>query len=258
LFFRLCSIKYLLAVKGFYEISHPRSSNGDIIPLPKEADAMLERLKFDGILTPAKDEGSMNLQITADERAKAENWWQQNTARQPLPNSWFAVCVGGKTAAQLWPWERYVEVMRLLVQKNGLFPVVIGGREDREIGAKLLAQCGIGLCAAGELTVRESAALMAGARFYLGNDTGVMHLAAAVGIPCVGVFSARNWPGIWEPYGRGHKVLRFDVPCSGCHLSICNQDLKCLTNISVDQVYQACREIMEAKSGLSGSSKSQV
>jgi len=84
---------------------------------------------------------------------------------------------------------------------------------------------GTGLCAAGELSVRESAALMEGARFYLGNDTGVMHLAAAVSIPCVGVFSARNWPGIWEPYGHGHKVLRFDVPCSGCHLAVCNKTL---------------------------------
>jgi ADP-heptose:LPS heptosyltransferase len=92
--------------------------------------------------------------------------------------------------------------------------------------------------------VRESAALMESARFYLGNDTGVMHLAAAVGLCCVAVFSARNWPGIWEPYGKGHRMLRFDVPCSGCHLTVCDKDLHCLREITVEQVYQACVEVI--------------
>jgi ADP-heptose:LPS heptosyltransferase len=192
----------------------------------------------------------MDLEISDAERAKANLWWQQKTGPRPGPEGWVAICVGGKTSTQLWLLERYVEVVRILIEKHGLFPVIIGGREDREAGIKLLSQWGTGLCAAGELTVRESAALMEGAQFYLGNDTGVLHLAAAVGIPCVGIFSARNWPGIWEPYGRVHKVLRFDVPCSGCHLAVCSQNLECLTGISVEQVYQACVEVITKQSGI--------
>jgi ADP-heptose:LPS heptosyltransferase len=155
-----------------------------------------------------------------------------------------AICAGGKASSQLWPWERYAEVVRLLIAKHGIFPVIIGGTEDREVGKKLLASWGTGLCSAGELSVRESAALMEDARFYLGNNTGVMHLAAAVGIPCVAVSSARDWPGIWEPYGSGHKVLRFDVPCSGCKLEACDKELQCLKGIQVQEVYEACVELI--------------
>jgi ADP-heptose:LPS heptosyltransferase len=245
IFFRLAGFKKLLATQGFYENLRPKTPEGSPIPLPKEADALLARLKCDGLLVPETDCGRMDLQISDAERAKAKQWWQQKAGPRPGPNGWLAVCVGGKTSTQLWPLERYAEVGRLLIERLELFPVIIGGKEDCEVGEKLLSQLGTGLCAAGELSVRESAALMEGARFYLGNDTGVMHLAAAVGIPCVGVFSARNWPGIWEPYGGGHKVLRFDVPCSGCHLSVCDKELQCLRGISVEQVYQACEEIIK-------------
>jgi ADP-heptose:LPS heptosyltransferase len=244
MFFRLCGIKRFLATKGFAENLRPRLPDGTLATLPREADALLERLKLDGLPVPAAGEGCMDLRITETERAKVNNWWRQNAGTQPLPNGWVAVCTGGKLTSKLWPWERYAEVVRLLMEKHGLFPVIIGGDEDREVGERLLSQWGIGLCAAGELSVRESAALIERAQFYLGNDTGVMHLAAAVGRPCVAIFSARDWPGIWEPYGSGHKVLRFDVPCSGCRLAVCDRELQCLRGIEVQQVYEACVHLL--------------
>jgi len=71
-----------------------------------------------------------------------------------------------------------------------------------------------------------------------------MHLAAAAGIPCVAIFSARDYRGLWEPYGENHKVLRFDVPCSGCGLEVCDKNLECLNGIPVQQVYEACVVVM--------------
>jgi len=246
-FFRLCGIKRFMAGKGFYKTLRPRLPNGTLAALPREADALLERLRLDGMPVPAHGAGCMDLRITKAERSKADHWWRQNAEACPMPKGWVAVCTGGKFTSKLWPWERYAAVVRLLIKKHGLFPVIIGGKEDREIGEKLLFQWGTGLCAAGDLSVRESAALMGRARFYLGNDTGAMHLAAASGKPCVAIFSARDWPGIWEPYGKGHKILRFDVPCSGCRLAVCDQQLQCLTNIQVHDVYQACKEVLAQK-----------
>jgi lipopolysaccharide heptosyltransferase III len=244
LFFRICGINRLLAFKGFTENLCPRLSDGSLSPLPKEADALLHRLKLDDLPVPPSGQGCMDLQITEAEREKIRNWWKQN-GNPETPHGWMAICTGGKASSQLWPWERYAEVVRLLTNQHGIFPVIIGGMEDREVGKKLLDFWKIGLCAAGVLSVRESAALMKDARFYLGNDTGIMHLASAVGIPCIAVFSARNWPGIWEPYGTGHRVLRFDVPCSGCKLEVCDKDLQCLKGIQVEQVYVACVGVIE-------------
>ena len=244
LFFRLAGVRCILGVYGFRAEPQPRRPDGSLVRLPKEADALLQRLKLDGIPVAEPDGGCTDLVFTLQERERAGEWWRQNVGPQEATNGWVAVCTGGKTSAQRWPWERYAEVVRRLIDNHRLFPVVVGGLEDREVAAKLLAAWGTGRCAAGELKVRESAALMAGARFYLGNDTGVMHLAAAVGVPCVGVFSARNPPGMWEPYGPGHQVLRFEVPCAGCRLEVCDKGLPCLLNISVEEVYAACRQAL--------------
>jgi ADP-heptose:LPS heptosyltransferase len=248
IFFRLCGIRRLLAFKGFAQDLQPRLPNGTLAVLPKEADALLERLKLDGIPVPAAGRGCMDLRITDAERERAAVWWRQKGCAQP-PRRWLAVCPGAKETSKLWPWERYAETVQLLINHHGIFPVIVGGGEDRETGGKLLEAWRTGFNAAGELSVRESAALMESALFYLGNDTGAMHLASAVGRPCVALFSARDWPGRWHPYGDGHRVLRFDVPCSGCMLKVCDRDLECLNGIQVSEVYRACVEIL-ARTGL--------
>ena len=243
IFFRLAGIKRVLAGSGFSDDPRPRLPNGNLAPLPKEADSLLHRLGLNGIPVPEPGRGCSDLGITEKEQARVASWWQEKIAGKPIPDRWFVLCTGGKTSTQLWPLDRYVDVVRVLIKDHGLIPVIIGGSGDRQTAADLLAAWGCGLSAAGELNVRESAALLTNARFYLGNDTGVMHLAAAVGLPCVAVFSSRNAPGMWEPYGPGHKIMRFEVPCAGCTLAECPIALPCLTNISVKEVYAACCEV---------------
>jgi ADP-heptose:LPS heptosyltransferase len=247
-FFRLCGITRVLGTRGFAPELRPRRADGTLPVLPREADALLARLAADGLPVPPAGEGRMDLCLTEAEREKARQWWQAN-GHPVTPPGWVAICPGAKMASKLWPWERYAEVGGQLIREFGLLPVVIGGPEDREVGLKLLAAWGTGLCAAGQLSVRESAALMETSRLYLGNDTGVMHLAAAAGRPCVAVFSSQDWPGIWEPYGEGHQVLRFAVPCAGCRLAVCDRQLECLRGIEVQQVYAACTAVL----GRSGS-----
>jgi len=243
LFFRFCGFKRFLATKAFAKDMQPRREDGTLVVLPHEADSLLERLKQDGLSVPPAGQGCMDLCLTDSERHRARNWWQSNGNPQPS-NGWVAICPGAKKASKLWPIERYAEIGHLLIRNHNLFPVIVGGKEDQEVGKKLLADWGEGLCSAGWLNVRETAALMENARFYLGNDTGAMHLAAAAGRPCVAIFSAQDWPGKWTPYGLEHEVLRFDVPCSGCRLAVCDQDLQCLRGISVQRVYEACAAVL--------------
>ena len=96
----------------------------------------------------------------------------------------------------------------------------------------------INLC--GALTPRESAACFARARLFLGLDSGPMHLAAAVGTPCVAIFAARNIPRVWFPHGDRHRVLYHEVDCMGCGLETCVvEKKKCLMSITVDEVVGA-------------------
>ena len=177
----------------------------------------------------------MDMGITASEWARADAWWVNHQGASLAPRGRFAVCAGSKWSSKQWPSERYLEVGRNLIREHGLLPVVLGGNEDRELGHQLISKWGTGLCAAGDLTVRESAALLKNATFYLGNDTGVMHLAASL-----------DWPGRWFPYGAGHQVLRHEVPCAGCLSHHCPHANECLTGITIDSVMQACEVVLES------------
>ncbi|HTK37882.1 MAG TPA: glycosyltransferase family 9 protein, partial [Pyrinomonadaceae bacterium] len=89
------------------------------------------------------------------------------------------------------------------------------------------------------------AALLHKCTLYLGNDTGTMHLASAVGVPCVAIFSAADRAGQWEPFGNNNYVLRKRVECEGCGLDICCFQNMCLDLISADEVYAACVGVLE-------------
>jgi ADP-heptose:LPS heptosyltransferase len=148
--------------------------------------------------------------------------------------------------AKRWPAERFESVARTLVDRHDLWPVVFGGREDMEAGANLLKACGRGYNAAGQLGVRAAAVALGRCRFYVGNDTGTMHLAAAGGAPCVAVFSSRDWPGAWDPYGVDREILRTQIDCQGCYLEECvTRKNECLTRISTTEVLQACESLIE-------------
>ena len=147
--------------------------------------------------------------------------------------------------AKRWPLERFGEVIQRLMERHDVWPVVFGGREDRESGDRLLAGWGRGYNAAGALSVRASAAALRQCALYLGNDTGTMHLAAAAGTPCVAVFSARDWPGAWYPYGVEQRVFRTAIECEGCYLETCvERKNECLNRISVEQVLDGCESLM--------------
>lgn len=242
--FRLAGFSRILAAGGFPSELAPRNADGSLSLVEHETDALLRRLAKDGLEAPPSGMASMDLRLQPEELQVADSWLRERGLDGG--KGWFAICPGSKWASKLWPTENYAELGHRLVRELGLIPVVVGGKEDRALAADLLARWGIGFCEAGEMGVRESAALMRSAAFYVGNDTGAMHMAAAVGTRCVGIFSAQDWPGRWGPYGIGHRVLRTHVPCAGCMSAACPNDVLCLRKIGVSEVFSACTEVYVA------------
>jgi ADP-heptose:LPS heptosyltransferase len=81
-----------------------------------------------------------------------------------------------------------------------------------------------------------------------------MHLAAAVGTPCVAIFAARSLPGQWFPLGEGHEVLYRRVECMGCGLDECIAERKrCIRGITVDEVAAAVTRQIERRKERSAS-----
>jgi ADP-heptose:LPS heptosyltransferase len=82
-------------------------------------------------------------------------------------------------------------------------------------------------------------------RLFLGNDTSTMHMAAAVGLPCVAIYSSRERPDIWYPKGIGHKIFRTTIDCEGFGLIEClERGNECINKVSTDEMLSACREIL--------------
>ncbi len=184
---------------------------------------------------------SWELCLSAGERARADEVLRPVTGL-PL----IAVSVGTKRQSKDWGRENWRALLARMAEMYPGHALALMGAAEESEASEYAAEgwCGVAassdehvvnLC--GVLTPRESAAVMARARIFIGHDSGPMHLAAAVQTPCVAIFSARNRPRVWFPYGGRHRVIYHKVDCLGCNLETCIVERKrCMTSITVDEV----------------------
>lgn len=239
IFFRACGIRKAVGFRSVLDVTDRR------VPLPtvpNEADLLMERLRDLSTELPAPQTGDFALLVPESDVKTADELFTENGLNK---NACFAVCPGSKMPAKRWPIERFVDLCRELAVNHKLKPVVFGGREDRDKGDQIIEACGSGLNLAGRCSIHESAAALRLCHFYVGNDTGVMHLAVSVGVKCVGIFSARDYPGKWYPYGTGHEVLRRQIDCEGCMLEECKvRSNECLKSIRTAEVFERCELVL--------------
>jgi ADP-heptose:LPS heptosyltransferase len=240
-FFRWAGIRQFIGTEGFYPL--PEKETGKpLSSVPHETDLILARLAESGIPVPLPGEASFDLNIGSREKVAVEQWLKI----QPSDGGrwWIAVGSGSKMPVKKWPAKHYVAVVQRLIEEFDVWPVVFGGPEDATVAESLVTQWGCGYVATGKLGVREGIAAMERCVMYLGNDSGVMHMAVAAGLKCVAIFSARDYPGNWEPYGIGHVVFRKTVVCAGCMLQVCTEkEIECIKSISEEDVFQACQRL---------------
>ena len=147
-----------------------------------------------------------------------------------------AVAPGAKRPANRWPMERFAELGKLLVRR-GFRIALLGGNSDAGICRQLAESIGCGVANLADRTeLLESCELLKRCSLVISNDSGVQHLAAAVSTPCISLFSCRDFPGKWWPFGDQNIVLRRWVPCHTCYLEICPYDNHCLKLIEVSEV----------------------
>jgi ADP-heptose:LPS heptosyltransferase len=137
------------------------------------------------------------------------SWAKAELGRFVLPPVYALLVPGGAAhrPAKRWPLERYAELARALV-KRGLAPVVIGARADQPLGQAIASVSPEARDLTGATGLEEVASLARGAATAIGNDTGPMHLIAAVGCPALVLFSAASDPTLCAPRGERVVVLR--------------------------------------------------
>jgi len=157
--------------------------------------------------------------------------------------SWVAMNVSARWPTKRWPAASFAEVADRLQQEGYGAVVMIGGPDER---ADVAAVSGMmkapAVDLAGATTVGLLPALLSRASLLITNDSGPMHIAAAVGTPVVALFGPTSAVRT-GPYGVGHQVLTGQVPCRPCFSRTCHNTLplECLKLVSPDQVLAAAR-----------------
>jgi heptosyltransferase I len=154
----------------------------------------------------------------------------------------YAVLLPGTNwATKRWPVEHFASLVRPLRERFGLASVVAGGPGDAELGQAIPGAMNL----AGRTTLRELVALLEGASLVVANDSGPMHIAAALGRPLVTPFGPTN-PIRTGPYGRMDSVVRMELPCSPCYSRRCRNpvQLQCLRELDPQRVLEMAEREM--------------
>jgi asparagine synthase (glutamine-hydrolysing) len=158
-----------------------------------------------------------------------------------------AIAPGAKRSTNHWPAERFAEVGRMLSDFNSTV-VLIAGHAEADLCEKLASQIGTRARSfAGKLSLPESIELLRRCRLLICVDSGVQHLAAAVGTPCISLFSFWQMRGKWHPYGKKNAVIQKWVPCHTCLLEHCPRNNLCMREISVEDVSRAAQQFLRRK-----------
>lgn len=156
----------------------------------------------------------------------------------------FLACAPGAAygTAKRWPADRYGAVGRLAAQRWGWRVVLLGSASERaatDEAAEIIGSPAVNL--AGATPIRLAAAILARARLVLTNDSGLMHVAAAVGARVTAVFGPTDIVTT-SPVGDGHRVVRQPVDCSPCLLRHCPIDHRCMIGVAIEAVWRALEE----------------
>lgn len=166
--------------------------------------------------------------------------------RQPLMA--LNCSVGAARPARNWVPERFGLLADRLMSELGASVVFIGGAEDRQLVAEITAAMHHqAVSAAGQLSLAQSAALLARCSCLVSSDTGPLHIATSVQTPVVGIYGSTDSLRT-GPVGEGHIVLKKKLSCIPCEEKECPLGTRgCMTAVTVNEVFNAVRKVIQQR-----------
>ncbi len=199
-------------------------------------DRTLELLGPLGIESP-----EVQFQVPEDDEDRASA--EEIIRRADVQQGFAIISSGAGWPSKVWPKDRYAAVAAYLGRTHGLPTLVVAaGTEERKATGPIVAGSDGYAQLAPRTTLRELAALSRRCRLFIGSDTGPLHLAAAVGTPCVGLYGP--WPAERHgPYGAQHVVVQ-KMCMDGSTRQRRRAPPTCMEAIDVESVCAACDEIL--------------
>lgn len=177
------------------------------------------------------------LRLTVSDTARAELLDKLGLTRHgPVA----VLCPGAEYGpAKRWPPPYFSDLGRQLT-RDGYQVWVVGSHRDREIGEEI-SRLSEGLCVnlCGRTSLEEVVDLLSGAQLVVSNDSGLMHVAAALGVPLIALYGSSS-PSFTPPLSQQATVLKLDLPCSPCYKRECPlRHFNCMMQLTPDRVSAA-------------------
>jgi heptosyltransferase-2 len=211
----------------------------------------LELLRRAGWIDALPDEHPVQLKVADGMRQRAEETLAAAGARRNVPR--IAIGAGASYgSAKCWPPERFADFVNRYRRRTDSDVILFGTAAEQQVADAIAAGInGPVIRLVGKTAIADLPALLSRCQLFVGNDSGAMHVAAAVGLPVVAIF------GPTDPYGTAPitpqcTVVQERPYCSPCFLRRCPIDHRCMTNVQPDAVEAAARTWLRAAEVMSG------
>lgn len=211
----------------------------DKILLPDKKIHSVERYIYTAKSLGADDtERDFTIRISDEDIESVENFLKEkgvgDTKRIVVVNPW------ARWETKCWPIQNFLSLIERL-RKEGLLPILISGNEFKEDTEELIKRFSEPPIAFLGQPLKRLTALLKRSHLLVTNDSGPMHIAAAVNTPVVALFGPTD-PLLTGPYGNGHIVIQKNMDCAPCLERDCSQQHECMERITVDDVMGAVRK----------------
>jgi heptosyltransferase-2 len=188
---------------------------------------------------------SIQIEATRDERENGRRLLNAGGIPNSAP---FLVLNPGAAygSAKRWHEDRFAVAADTLAREMGLHVAIIGSESERLIAEQIRDLMNSPTAVlSGKTSLETLIGVLAEASLVITNDSGPMHMAAALGIPTVAVFGSTD-ERVTAPFGPRTRIVKHPVECSPCLLRECPIDHRCMNRVTVDDVCNAARELVGA------------
>jgi heptosyltransferase II len=243
---------------GIHErIGYARDARGPLltkaIRVPREGEIpkhesyyYIELLRRAGWTEGKTEIQPIRLHVNESSRAAAESLLRKAGARE---NAWRCAIAPGASygAAKCWPPEQFALLADRLISECAADVIFFGTPGEKEIADRIRSNMkSRAISLVGDTSMRDLAALFSSCSAFIGNDSGAMHVAAAAGLPVIGIFGSTDPEGT-APVTERFTLIREPVSCSPCFLRRCPVDHRCMERITVDSVFAAATQLKKSR-----------
>jgi len=189
-------------------------------------------------------ESNPRLHLKGSDRKWAEDFWGKKGVDEKERSKVVILHPGSGSKKKVWPLERFLDLAHTLQEHlSSKILIVLGPAEGPHVQRTFEGTGGNSFIFAKGLTLLQLASVMEGCWFFIGNDSGISHMAAALGLPTIVIFGPTD-QRVWSPRGKKTFVVRKGVYCSPCPQERFFQckDFECLRGIEMREVLEGLKK----------------